>query len=249
MADIKSAFDPLDTDKKIDEINDPGKLKSRGLNGEKSQKCCEKICEEAYRAGVRDGVNSASRVWNRIYEVYSYLAISPLQRFIFGTNDPETVKSLVARLPTGVRAPVEIRPAYGLGYVEGVTIEPPQAIVAPTFETIQPGDSEGRLPIVLDSPDPETLVLGYSEFYEPLESLAATFLAPQPKPLPQVAESAMSRVRLKLRKKFPCRPKCAKCTKSALWGQDKPQISGKFISKKGEVIDEKRKIRQDPSDS
>lgn len=249
MAVIKSPSDPNDTDSQKPDRDDPSGLKSRGLNGEKSQKCCEKICEEAYRAGVRDGVNSASAVWTRIYEVYSFVALTPLQRFIFGTNDPDQIQSLVARLPSGVRAPVEIRPAYGQGYIEGVVISPGEAIPAPTFETVVPGDSEGKLPVVLDSEDPETLVIGYSEFYQSEADAREILFAPQPLPLEQVAQKIMPRVRTKLRKKFPCRKKCSECTKSALWGQNKPQISGKFINKEGEVVDEKRRIRKNTSNS
>lgn len=252
MASIKSSLDPLDTDKVIDDKNDPKKLKQRGINGEKSQGCCEKICEEAYRAGVRDGVNSASKVWNRLYEVYSFVAISPLQRFVFGSRDDDTIRALVARLPTGIRAPVEIRPAYGLGYIEGVTISPDSPIPSPTEQNIAPGDSEAQLPVVLDSEDPETLVIGYSEFFETqaFESPALIDLfAPQPKPLPAIAQAIMPRIRVKLRKKFPCRPKCGKCTRDNLWGQSKPRVRGKFVSIKGEIIDEKRKIRQNPDNS
>lgn len=252
MADIKSAFDPLDTDKKIDDNNDPRKLKQRGINGEKSQGCCEKICEEAYRAGVRDGVNSASKVWNRLYEVYSFIALTPLQRFVFGTRDDDTIRALVARLPTGIRAPTEIRPAYGLGYIEGVIISPDTAIPAPTEQNIAPGDSEARLPVLLDSENPDTLVIGYSEFFESQAFTSPALVdlfAPQPKTLPQVAAAIMPRIRVKLRKKFPCRPKCGKCTRENLWGQSKPRVRGQFVSQKGEIIDEKRKIRKDPSDS
>lgn len=190
---------------------DPKEWKSRGLRGQDAQTCCEKICEAAYRAGVRDGVAATSSVWRTVYESYSFLALTPLQRFIFGANDPDQVQSLVARLPgTSIQAPVTVRPAFGMGFSEAITIQPRAQLPAPTVETLEPGSpGEGKLPVSL--PDGETLTIGYSDFYDPATIFGLESFFPVPLPLPQVAEKVSIRVRTALRNKYPCRKECKNC--------------------------------------
>lgn len=222
---------------------DPKEWKSRGLKGQDAQNCCEKICEKAYRAGVRDGVDATSAVWRTVYESYSFLALTPLQRFIFGANDPNQIQSLVARLPGAqIQAPVTVRPAFGMGFSEAITIQPSAQLPAPTTETLEPGSPrEGKLPVAL--PDGETLTIGYSDFYDPQTIFGLESFFPVPLPLPQVAESVSVRVRTALRDKFPCRKECKNCNEPKLWPQTNKQIPGQFIGKDGQVIDEKRRIR------